>query len=45
MQQRMHLTMYEESATATSHELLRLRHENGILHSSARLPLEQFCEL
>jgi hypothetical protein len=34
-QQRMHLMAYEESATATSHEIERLRHENAILCSGA----------
>jgi hypothetical protein len=27
----MHLTVYEESATATAYEIERLRHENAIL--------------
>jgi hypothetical protein len=45
MQQRMHLTVYEESATATTHEIERLRHENAILRSGARPPLEQDHEL
>jgi hypothetical protein len=39
MQQRTHLTAYEESATAR--EIERLRHENVILHSGACSPLEQ----
>jgi hypothetical protein len=34
-QQRMRLMAYEESATATSHEIERLRHENAILCSGA----------
>jgi hypothetical protein len=38
-QQRTHLAAYEESATATAHEIERLRHENVILHSGARPPL------
>jgi hypothetical protein len=45
MQQRMHLTAYEEHATATSSELERLRHENVVLRSSALPPLEQDREL
>jgi hypothetical protein len=45
MQQHMHLAAYEESATATSHELERLRHENAILYSGARPPSEQDREL
>jgi hypothetical protein len=40
MQQRMRLTAYTESATAATHEIERLRHENAILHSSARPPSE-----
>jgi hypothetical protein len=40
MQQRMHLTAYEDHATATSRELERLRHENAVLCSSA-LPLSE----
>jgi hypothetical protein len=45
MQQRMRLTAYEEHTTATSRELERLRHENVILCSGARPPLEQDREL
>jgi hypothetical protein len=45
MQQRTRLTTYEESATATAYEIGRLRHENAILHSSARPPSEQDHEL
>jgi hypothetical protein len=45
MQQHMRLTAYEEHTTATSCELERLRHENAILYSGARPPLEQDHEL
>jgi hypothetical protein len=45
MQQRTHLTAYEESAAATAREIERLRHENGILHSGAHPPSEQDHEL
>jgi hypothetical protein len=45
MQQRMRLTVYEESATATSHELERLRYENSILRSGTHPPSEQDHEL
>jgi hypothetical protein len=45
MQQRTHLTGYKESATAATHEIERLRHENDILCSGARPPSEQDCEL
>jgi hypothetical protein len=45
MQQRMHLTAYKESATATTREIERLRHENAILHSGARPLSEQDREL
>jgi hypothetical protein len=45
MQQRMHLTVYEEHTTTTSCELERLRHENTILYSGARPPSEQDREL
>jgi hypothetical protein len=41
----MHLTAYEEGATATSHELERLRHENAILYNSACPPSEQDHEV
>jgi hypothetical protein len=40
MQHRTCLTTYEESATATTHEIHRLRHENAILRSGARPPSE-----
>jgi hypothetical protein len=40
MQQCMRLTAYEEHTIATSCELERLRHENAILHNSARPPSE-----
>jgi hypothetical protein len=36
----MHLMVYEESATATAHEIEMLRHENAILRSSAQPPSE-----
>jgi hypothetical protein len=45
MQQRMRLTAYKESATSSTCEIERLRHENDILHNSARPPLEQDCKL
>jgi hypothetical protein len=45
MQQRTRLTAYKESATATTGEIERLRHENAILHSGARPPSEQDREL
>jgi hypothetical protein len=45
MQQHMRPTAYEEHTTATSCELERLRHENAILYSGARPPLEQDHEL
>jgi hypothetical protein len=41
MQQHMRRTAYEEHATATSHELERLRHDNAILHSGAHPPSVQ----
>jgi hypothetical protein len=37
--------VYEESATATTREIERLRHENSILHSGAWPPLELDREL
>jgi hypothetical protein len=40
-QQHTHLMTYEESATTTSREIERLRHENAILRSGARPPSEQ----
>jgi hypothetical protein len=45
MQQRTRLMMYKGSATAATHEIERLRHENVVLHSSARPPSEQDREL
>jgi hypothetical protein len=36
IQQRTHLTAYEESATVTARKIERLRHENTLLHSGAR---------
>jgi predicted RNase H-like nuclease (RuvC/YqgF family) len=45
MQQRTRLLAYEESATATTAEIERLRHENAILHSGVRSPSEQVREL
>jgi hypothetical protein len=45
MQQRTHLTAYKESATATTREIERLRHENAILCSNARPLSEQDREL
>jgi chromosome segregation ATPase len=45
MQQRTHLMAYKESATAATHEIERLRHENAILRSGARPPSEQDHEL
>jgi hypothetical protein len=45
MQQRMHLTAYKESATTTTREIERLRHENAILRIGARPPSEQDREL
>jgi hypothetical protein len=45
MQQCMRLTTYEESATATTQEIERLRHENAILRSNACPPSEQDHEL
>jgi hypothetical protein len=36
---------YKESATATTREIERLRHENAILRSGARPPLEGDREL
>jgi hypothetical protein len=40
IQQRMHVTAYEEHTTANSCELKRLRHENAVLCSGARPLLE-----
>jgi hypothetical protein len=45
MQQCTRLTAYQESATATTREIERLRYENAILRSGACLPSEQDCEL
>jgi hypothetical protein len=45
MQQRTCLTAYEESATAATREIERLRHENAILCSSAQPPSELDHEL
>jgi hypothetical protein len=45
MQQHTHLTAYKESATAATHWIERLRHENAILHSGAHSPSEQDREL
>jgi hypothetical protein len=45
MQQHTRLMAYKESATASTREIERLRHENAILCSSARPPSEQDREL
>jgi hypothetical protein len=45
MQQHTRLTAYKESATAATHEIERLQHENPILCSGARPLSEQDCEL
>jgi hypothetical protein len=45
MQQRTRLMAYKESATAAIGEIERLRHENAILCSGVRPPLEQDHEL
>jgi hypothetical protein len=45
MQQRTCLTTYKESASAATHEIERLRHENAILRSGAHPPSEQDREL
>jgi chromosome segregation ATPase len=45
MQQRTYLLAHKESVTAATYEIERLRHENTILHSGARPPLEQDREL
>jgi hypothetical protein len=45
MQQRTRLLAYEESATATTGEIGRPRHENAILRSGVRPPSEQDREL
>jgi hypothetical protein len=41
MQQRTRLMAYKVSATAATHEIERLRHENAIVCSGARPPSEQ----
>jgi hypothetical protein len=43
--QHTRLTAYKESAIAATRKIERLRHENAILHSGARPPSEQDCEL
>jgi hypothetical protein len=45
MQQHTHLTVYKESATITTCEIERLRHENAILRSGAHPPSDQDCKL
>jgi hypothetical protein len=45
MQQRTRLLAYEESATAATGEIGRLRHENAILRSGVRPPSEQDRQL
>jgi hypothetical protein len=45
MQRHTRLTAYEESVTATTNEIEKLRHENVILCSGARPPSEQDCVL
>jgi hypothetical protein len=45
MQQRTRLTVYNESATTSTREIERLRHENAILRSGARPPSELDREL
>jgi predicted RNase H-like nuclease (RuvC/YqgF family) len=45
MQQRTRLIAYEESATAATDKIERLRHENAILRSGVRPPSEQDREL
>jgi hypothetical protein len=45
MQQHTHLTAYEVSATATAHEIEKLRHENAILRSGTHPPSELDREL
>jgi hypothetical protein len=45
MQQHTHLTAYKESATTSTCEIERLRHENAILHSGACPPSEKDSEL
>jgi hypothetical protein len=41
IQHRTHLMAYKESATATTGEIERLRHENAILRNGVRPPSEQ----
>jgi hypothetical protein len=41
MPQRTRLTVYNESATTSTREIERLRHENAILRSGACSPSEQ----
>jgi hypothetical protein len=45
MQQCTRLLSYEESASAATGEIGRLRHENAILRSGVRPPSEQDREL
>jgi hypothetical protein len=45
MQQHTRLMAYKESATASTREIERLRHENAILHSGACPPSEKDREL
>jgi hypothetical protein len=45
MQRCMRLMAYKESATATTSEIVRLRHENAILRSGACPPSELYREL
>jgi hypothetical protein len=45
IQQCMHLAAYEEHATATSHELERMMHDNAILHHGTVPPSNQDWEL
>jgi hypothetical protein len=45
MQQCTRLTAYKESATAATHEIERLRHENDILCSGSRRLSELDCDL
>jgi hypothetical protein len=45
MLQHTRLTAYKESATAATHEIERLRHENAILRNGALPHSEQDCEL
>jgi hypothetical protein len=45
MQQRTRLMVYQESATAATREIERMRHDNAIFYSDARLLSEQDREL